>query len=513
MTSEKLKQAIDLIKAGNKQSALPVLKQIVQSDPQNETAWLWLYSCVESIDQKRYCLEKAISINPNNLNARKALEKVVAQKIQEINISAHQSPSSQKIQSGKQPDTSLHNKKKGNPRNTFIFGGLGVFILTICFIGLAAGGNWLYTKMAPSNNTLNDDSPVVIVPNLPSFESSETEEQDSVPTNIISPTTENLTSIPDLANPTVTPTPPDFRISAIKMERMDGEINNYGELDTSTGFDTFYIDIIGENHSDEFLALSIDQWGNKQPQISTSEGYTYNCLLVETTPDLYFPKFRWKINLACKIPELTTGHIFHFPYEISSVNMLGGEYSTYKVVNSWTNLIADFPFTPMNNPSGSMPIIEAYATSFMPKDIPIHFSEEPITLGDVTITFHFLGDIPTVSIKNNYIGGRTEFSMEGVMFIIGDGFLYDGNSNSSAFTYPISSFDFREWILNPAEQIDNTTWIEIQPFNDEVNTQLLSEAIKKGGCVLFNYIEVVSDKTFINEKPEMVCFNMQIQRP
>jgi len=76
MTTEKLNQAVQLIKAGNKQAALPFLKQVIQSEPNNESAWLWLYSCLDDTSQKKYCLQKVLEINPDNTDARNALEKL-----------------------------------------------------------------------------------------------------------------------------------------------------------------------------------------------------------------------------------------------------------------------------------------------------------------------------------------------------------------------------------------------------------------------------------------------------
>jgi hypothetical protein len=74
---EKLGQAIGLIKSGDKESGQKLLWEIINSDPHNETAWLWLVSVV-SPDQRIFCLEKALSINPNNLQARQYLEKLKA---------------------------------------------------------------------------------------------------------------------------------------------------------------------------------------------------------------------------------------------------------------------------------------------------------------------------------------------------------------------------------------------------------------------------------------------------
>ena len=76
MTSEKLIQAVQLIKSGNKQAALPLLKEVVQADPNNENAWLWLYACVDKVEQKKYCVQQALRINPDSKNARMALSKL-----------------------------------------------------------------------------------------------------------------------------------------------------------------------------------------------------------------------------------------------------------------------------------------------------------------------------------------------------------------------------------------------------------------------------------------------------
>ena len=73
MTSEKLDNAVQLIKAGNRQAALPILKGIIQANPNDENAWLWLYACVEKVDEKKYCLQRALAINPDNQPARRAL--------------------------------------------------------------------------------------------------------------------------------------------------------------------------------------------------------------------------------------------------------------------------------------------------------------------------------------------------------------------------------------------------------------------------------------------------------
>lgn len=73
--SDELQQAITLIKSGKKQDGQQLLLQIIKSEPNNEQAWLWM-SIVVSEDKRRYCIEKALSINPNNQQAKQALAKL-----------------------------------------------------------------------------------------------------------------------------------------------------------------------------------------------------------------------------------------------------------------------------------------------------------------------------------------------------------------------------------------------------------------------------------------------------
>jgi len=76
MSLDKLNDAITKAKSGDKVTAGKMLSEYVRENPSNETAWLWLSVCVSPIEQKRFCLNKALSINPHNENARKALEKL-----------------------------------------------------------------------------------------------------------------------------------------------------------------------------------------------------------------------------------------------------------------------------------------------------------------------------------------------------------------------------------------------------------------------------------------------------
>ncbi len=68
-----LPEAIAAIKAGDKQTGRALLADILQADLHNEAAWLWMSSVVDTPAEKRRCLERVLSINPNNQSARRGL--------------------------------------------------------------------------------------------------------------------------------------------------------------------------------------------------------------------------------------------------------------------------------------------------------------------------------------------------------------------------------------------------------------------------------------------------------
>lgn len=86
--SEKLQEAISSIKSGNKQLGQQLLTQIIQTEPNNEIAWLWM-SAVVSEDKRRYCVERVLKINPDNQAARQALEKLNQVQLKETTQSAN----------------------------------------------------------------------------------------------------------------------------------------------------------------------------------------------------------------------------------------------------------------------------------------------------------------------------------------------------------------------------------------------------------------------------------------
>ncbi len=69
-----LQNAVQLIKAGEKQRGGQLLAEILKSDSQNEVAWWWMADVVaKNAARRQYCLQQVLTINPDNQEAQKAL--------------------------------------------------------------------------------------------------------------------------------------------------------------------------------------------------------------------------------------------------------------------------------------------------------------------------------------------------------------------------------------------------------------------------------------------------------
>lgn len=152
MTIDKLSQAVQLIKAGNKVAALPILKEVVQAEPNNENAWLWLYSCVEKVEQKKYCLQQALKINSNNQDAYTALLKL------ENRMPAKPQSTNRETESSLHPtlDHDANDEKHPTNKSPISVKTLLVGLLTIGVFCLTAT---LFFLFAPKNTSVFGDLP------------------------------------------------------------------------------------------------------------------------------------------------------------------------------------------------------------------------------------------------------------------------------------------------------------------------------------------------------------------
>jgi len=73
MAANILQQAINAIQGGDISQGRQLLARAVQANPLDEHAWLWLASVHEDPDQRRACLQRVLSLNPDNEIAQRTL--------------------------------------------------------------------------------------------------------------------------------------------------------------------------------------------------------------------------------------------------------------------------------------------------------------------------------------------------------------------------------------------------------------------------------------------------------
>jgi tetratricopeptide (TPR) repeat protein len=81
MTSaEFLRQGLEAAHAGRRREARELFLHVVEIDPQNETAWMWLTGFVDDMDDKIIACENVLTINPANEKVRMYLDSLLLQK-------------------------------------------------------------------------------------------------------------------------------------------------------------------------------------------------------------------------------------------------------------------------------------------------------------------------------------------------------------------------------------------------------------------------------------------------
>jgi ferric-dicitrate binding protein FerR (iron transport regulator) len=73
----------DAAKDGDNARAHDLFRQAIEIDPYHEQVWLWLASVVETDEDRRVCFENVLELNPTHPTARKQLNKLDQQMLEE----------------------------------------------------------------------------------------------------------------------------------------------------------------------------------------------------------------------------------------------------------------------------------------------------------------------------------------------------------------------------------------------------------------------------------------------
>ena len=73
-----LNQGIEAARNNNKIIASSYFRRVIEKDPDNESAWMWMAQIADRLDERRECLLNVLDINPLNEQAREALSRIEA---------------------------------------------------------------------------------------------------------------------------------------------------------------------------------------------------------------------------------------------------------------------------------------------------------------------------------------------------------------------------------------------------------------------------------------------------
>ncbi|MBN2115699.1 MAG: tetratricopeptide repeat protein [Anaerolineales bacterium] len=66
-------EAIEALRAGNKSRARELLTELLKTDQNNATYWVWMSSTVDNVKERIYCLQTAFKLDPENAAAKRGL--------------------------------------------------------------------------------------------------------------------------------------------------------------------------------------------------------------------------------------------------------------------------------------------------------------------------------------------------------------------------------------------------------------------------------------------------------
>lgn len=74
--NERLREGIAAARRGDRNTGRNLLQQVIDADPDNELAWIWLASCLTDPAARREALQRVLQINPDNARAQQALQRL-----------------------------------------------------------------------------------------------------------------------------------------------------------------------------------------------------------------------------------------------------------------------------------------------------------------------------------------------------------------------------------------------------------------------------------------------------
>lgn len=80
MSGQLLQQGVDAARAGRRLDARAIFLRVVEVEPQNEMAWMWLTGLVDDLEDKIIACENVLMINPDNRKVESYLDRLLKQR-------------------------------------------------------------------------------------------------------------------------------------------------------------------------------------------------------------------------------------------------------------------------------------------------------------------------------------------------------------------------------------------------------------------------------------------------
>ena len=75
-----LQQAMSAMRAGHELTARDIFLEVVEINPRNETAWMWLTGLLDDLDDCIYACQQVLEINPRNVHVNQYLSQLLVDK-------------------------------------------------------------------------------------------------------------------------------------------------------------------------------------------------------------------------------------------------------------------------------------------------------------------------------------------------------------------------------------------------------------------------------------------------
>jgi len=144
MQDDALQRSIVMIKSGDYGGGSDILYSLVELEPGNELAWLWLAACIEDMEEKIFCLNRVLAINPENEVAQQALDQLMLSPDVDRIVPGPGAPDGGGNAAARRKKPPQRRPKKKKPRNTkiLVIGAVVIVVVGCLTVAVVSVGGW-----------------------------------------------------------------------------------------------------------------------------------------------------------------------------------------------------------------------------------------------------------------------------------------------------------------------------------------------------------------------------------